>query len=231
MQEAYGKEQISLIRAGTTRWLSHGKTCIRFIDVYESCIDALDTIYELKKEPEVHGLRCIVTNKNTLQMILLLCDVLRPVNILSAYLQINFMDVESKAKATINELDELVTLLQNGSQDIYFSKVEGLIQIIDDRTSLLRRLRADTFMQPQQFLQSVGVPFINSLMVEINDAFTCHPVIKAFQCLDPRRLPNNLKELTDHRKVKNTLISFDIYVSVICKTLKTFHISIYVMTF
>ena len=63
VQEVYGMEQITLIRAATTRWLSHGMACTRFIDRYQSCLDTLDTIYDERKEPEVLGLRNMATAK------------------------------------------------------------------------------------------------------------------------------------------------------------------------
>ncbi|XP_052245734.1 uncharacterized protein LOC127854716 [Dreissena polymorpha] len=63
IQEAYGDEKLTLIRAATTRWLSHGNACVRFIDRYEACLDALAAIYDAKKEPEVYGLRLSVTTK------------------------------------------------------------------------------------------------------------------------------------------------------------------------
>lgn len=114
IQEAYGNEKVTLVTAAATRWLSHGKACVRFIDRYEACLDALDAIYDDKKEPEVYGLRLNI-NKNTVAMILLLADVLQPLNVLSLALQsanINFMDVDSKVKAACNELQSIVEQAQ-----------------------------------------------------------------------------------------------------------------------
>ena len=49
IQKANGNEKVTLIRAATTRWLSHGNACVRFIDRYEACLDAFDVIYDDKK--------------------------------------------------------------------------------------------------------------------------------------------------------------------------------------
>ena len=47
--------------------------------MFEACLDALDQIYENKREPEVFGVRMAVANKNTVLIMLLLCDLLKPV--------------------------------------------------------------------------------------------------------------------------------------------------------
>ena len=83
VQKAYGMEQIALPRAAITRWLSHGMACIGFIDRYQAVVNTLDSIFDERKEAEVFGLRTMVMQKNTVAMILLLCDVLRPINVLS----------------------------------------------------------------------------------------------------------------------------------------------------
>ena len=211
IQEVYGNQPITLIRAASTRWLSHGQAAIRFIDLLQSCLDALDQIYERKKEPEVFGLRSSVTNKNTVLMILLLCDVLKPVSVLSMCLQeatINFMDIDTKVKATTNELEHLLTLLRNRDTSMYFSKAADIFSENDERTDLQRRMRNyGNLMDPHVFLEQVGMPFINSLIGEITDAFSCNPVFRVFGALDPRQLPENVNKLAEFGMVQmDTLI-------------------------
>ena len=111
------------------------------------------------------------------------------------------MDVESKVKSTTNELETLMNLLRANDNSTYFSKCEEIFQEIDDRTDLLRRLRGDNFLPPDRFLETVGYPFIYSLIGELTDAFHCHPVFKAFRALDPRCLPDDIVELPDFGKV------------------------------
>ena len=210
VQSAYEDKKITLIRAAATRWLSHGKATVRFIDRYGAILDTLDELYDEKREPEVHGLRATITKQNTVMMILLLCDVLKPVNVLSESLQkadINFMDVDSKVKATINELEEIEAKIQNRNAhvDLYFSKCDQMLEEITDRTVLQRRIRGDVVLDPETFIREKAGPFINSLKGEIIDAFVCHPVFKAFQALDPRKLPEELEHLPDHGKVSYLL--------------------------
>ena len=43
-------------------------------------------------------------------------------------------------------------------------------------------------MEPEVFLQTTDIPFINRLKGNIVDAFVCHPVFTSFRTLDPRYL-------------------------------------------
>ncbi|XP_033730344.1 uncharacterized protein LOC117319689 isoform X2 [Pecten maximus] len=201
VQELYGEEALSPIRAATTRWLSHGKACIRFINRFQAITDTLDILYQERREPEVYGLRNCIMQKDFIAMVLLLCDVLQPVNRLSLFLQdadLNFVNVDIKVKATANELEALIPLLENQDATTYFSKIDELFTEIDDRTNLARRQRINAAqLTSQQFLQLTGCPFIHSLINEIQDAFQCHPVFKSFKALDPRQLPDTIIEIGD----------------------------------
>lgn len=205
IQALYGENQMTLIRAATTRWLSHGKASIRLIEKYQPVLDTLDALYDERHEPEIFGLRCSLTDKSVIAMILVLCDVLKPVNILSLYLQsptICFSKVETQVKVTINELEGLIALYQTHDNDTYFSKIESIFEEIADRTDLQRRLRANFNITPDEFLNTVATPFIYSLIGEISDAFHCHPVFKAFEALDPDNLPVTPADIIEHGKGK-----------------------------
>jgi hypothetical protein len=54
---------------------------------------------------------------------------------------------------------------------------------------------------PETHLREFGLPFINSLIGEIHDAFICHPVFQAFSIFDPRNLPDTVAELADYGMV------------------------------
>ena len=53
VQNAYGWKSLKLIKAVTTRWLSHGKAVERVLDRCEALVASLDAIYLRKKEPAV----------------------------------------------------------------------------------------------------------------------------------------------------------------------------------
>ena len=55
IQESYDLPSLKLIKAAVTRWISHGRAAQRVLDRYRALVEALDTIYERKKDPAVHG--------------------------------------------------------------------------------------------------------------------------------------------------------------------------------
>ncbi|CAC5383686.1 unnamed protein product [Mytilus coruscus] len=172
IQETYGQKTYAIVKASMTRCLSHLHACNRLIERYDSIIDTLDTLYDDLKEPEILGLRQIIMRKNMIGMALILCDILKPVNVLNLYLQV-------------------------------FSKIDNICDMVNERTVLARRLRGDQNdgFTIDGFIRDVGVPFIFSLMNEIQDAFHASPLLNAFGAIDPRNLPENLQELPEHGEV------------------------------
>ncbi|XP_033759500.1 uncharacterized protein LOC117341747 [Pecten maximus] len=219
VQVVYGMDKLMLIRAATTRWLSHGKACVRFIERYESVLDALDQIYQQKREPEVFGLRSILVQKNVVAMICVLSDVLKPLNHLSLYLQktdVVLCNVEEKVKATVTDLEvikETYLEFQENNQigdQLYVSRLSELLLIINERTDLQRRHRGHLEnLDIKAFIKDVAVPFIDSLIGEINDAFYMHPVFDAFRkALDPSMIEANASavDLQNHGKEALTVL-------------------------
>jgi hypothetical protein len=51
------------------------------------------------------------------------------------------------------------------------------------------------YTTPHGFLQNIGIPFIYSLINEIQDAFHYSGVLSAFGFLDPRNLPSDVEYL------------------------------------
>lgn len=191
------------------RWLSHGAACCRFVSRFSQILDALDGIYDDRKEPEVFGLRCAMLRKDVVAMIYLLCDVLHILNGLSTFLQtenLNFTDVPHKVDSAVNKLHILIDQLgDRGSNDhLTFSKIDDAFLEVIDRTSLQRRLRGNQLhmdYSPERFLMETGIPFIHRLLGEIEDAFHVSPVLRAFWTLDPRNLPDQITELANYGEV------------------------------
>ncbi|XP_078327996.1 zinc finger MYM-type protein 1-like [Crassostrea virginica] len=205
MQSVYGKEPLTILRAATTRWLSHLHASARFVSRYTCILDTLDAIYDEKKDPEILGIRFNVTKKPLLAGIVLLCDILKPVNMLSLYLQeqdINFTTLPMHVKETTDILHELIGKYQENQLDeTEFLKVRDLFTEINDRTDLARRMRDRDRdeMTPETFLGRIGIPLIYDLIQEIEDAFcTGAPVLSSFGVLDPRNLPDTVEKLSDY---------------------------------
>ncbi|XP_045197256.2 uncharacterized protein LOC123551985 [Mercenaria mercenaria] len=166
MQELYDETPLTFIRAAATRWLSHLRACVSFISRYESLLYTLDTIFTETREPEIAGIRAKAADRKTVLTILLLSDVLKPVNHLSLYLQSDigyFSSLTERVKACINELHGLIEQYEQGQfdDDLEFRKCDDLLNVISDRTDLARRLRDDNNqLTPHDYLQTVGIPMI-----------------------------------------------------------------------
>jgi len=220
VQEVYGKSTLHLVKATTTRWLSHGAACQRLVNHFNQIVDCLDILYDERKEPEVFGLRHALLRKDVTAMIFLLGDVLKIVNNLSLFLQkenMNFNDIPFKVSSTISQLENLITLCEDrhAHQELLFSRIDDSFQTILERTSLERRLRQSAenrdiqYPTPEGFLREIGSPFIRALAEEITNAFNCSPVLCALGVLDPRNLPKGLADISDYGKAEmETLANF-----------------------
>ncbi|XP_062616029.1 uncharacterized protein LOC134277729 [Saccostrea cucullata] len=129
LQEMYGMKSYALVKAVSTRWLSHEKACSRVIDRYGTIIDILDEIYDEKKQPEVYGIRFCLTQQNTVAMMMLLCDVLKPLSHLSVYLQgeyVNFTHIGTHVRHATDTLHDIIQKLQGPQIDpeLKFSKIQ-----------------------------------------------------------------------------------------------------------
>lgn len=93
-----------------------------------------------------------------------------------------------------------------GNNDhLTFSKIDDAFLEVIDRTSLQRRLwgnqlHMDTYSQ-DRFLMETGIPFILRLLGEIEDTFYISTVLRAFWTLNPRNLPDQIADWTDHGEV------------------------------
>ncbi|XP_069114342.1 uncharacterized protein [Argopecten irradians] len=177
-----------------------------------TCIlDTIDEIYAQKKEPEVMGTRLAVTKKKVVATILLLCDILKPVNVLSLYLQnenINSTSLPQHVENTKQQLHDLISSYQEydmsnlEKSQTEFSKCSQIFQEIDDRAYLRRRMRRETGITTENFLRETGIPLIYSFVQEVEDAFcTGDLALTAFGFLNPQNLPKTVSELGAYDKV------------------------------
>lgn len=69
------------------------------------------------------------------------------------------------------------------------------------------RRRGFVDITPQHFLERTEIPFIYKLIAEVENAFVCSPVLKAFGSLDIRNLTDSIQEAvtTDYGIVINLL--------------------------
>ena len=82
---------VKIIEAVMTQWLTYGESCTRKILRFEPLIDALDVIYFEKKDTEARRVRDLLLDPDLVCMLLLLSEVLAPINTLSKFLQTSML--------------------------------------------------------------------------------------------------------------------------------------------
>ena len=126
---------LKIIKACVTRWLTHGESCIQVIIRFEPLLDALDSIFMERSDTDAKGVRDLLLQPEIICILLLLPEVLSPINI-SKYLQTSSFlccDVGAKLarllqrlhliKDPLKDLDSVDTPLK------FFSKVKSFLEI------------------------------------------------------------------------------------------------------
>lgn len=76
-------------------------------------MDAIDSIYQDKKESKVLGLRTMLTNKKIIDVATILCDILQPVIFFSDFLQGDVYSSRVHIKRKVLLISELFTSNHN----------------------------------------------------------------------------------------------------------------------
>ncbi|XP_052765083.1 uncharacterized protein LOC128206563 [Mya arenaria] len=119
-QQVYDQEPLTSIRAAATRWLSHFKACESFISRYESILNTLDALDKERADAEVRGICDRATSQKLVYIILLLNDLLKPVEVLNLYLQSDkgfFTNLNETVQACTESLGMLITAYRSGMYD------------------------------------------------------------------------------------------------------------------
>lgn len=213
VQEVKGEKILLPIRPSVTRWLSHRDCCVRLVDRYESIIDALDEIYTMKgKDPQVLGVRIALLKPDVVCMVLALCEVLSETNKLSLILQkedTNFVKLPVYVNSTISCIQEIERKLEDREYEQlhFFSKCDEILDIVKDRAALVRRMRGGDDFDKDSVVTKIIIPLMKSLENEINDAFHCNPVLRAFGVLDPRNFPEDLQDMQEYGQLEIDVLS------------------------
>ena len=79
-QEAENLPPLKILKACTTRWLTHGETSIRVTDRFKPLVTSLDALFKDKNHPEAKGIRDILLDLQILLTLFLFAEVLVPIN-------------------------------------------------------------------------------------------------------------------------------------------------------
>lgn len=91
---------------------------MRFSNRYECILDTLDALLEDTREPEIEGIRAKATNPEIILTILLFTDVLKPVDLLSKYLQSDcgfFTSIDERVRLCVAKLQMTIVDYQEGN--------------------------------------------------------------------------------------------------------------------
>ena len=103
-----GTKPLKMLKAVTTRWLTHGQAAVRVVERYKSIIAARDTIFFERGDCEVTTVTCDqLLKKHVMLMLLCIADLLKPINIFCKQLQLRvfqFTSVSSYVQTLISKL-------------------------------------------------------------------------------------------------------------------------------
>ena len=191
---------LKILKACTTRWLTHGETSIRVINRYKPLIAALDTIFHEKKDPEAKGIRDQLLSPDMILILLLLAELLVPVNRFCKFLQtrnLNYGLVMAKFKQVISKLEQIkICLPHHDAVDTklkYFKLANEYLTFAAKSTDLGRSTRSNsssnelsTEEKINKFIEKVGQPLTQGLIEEITGAMEeTSPVLAGFDLFNP----------------------------------------------
>ena len=207
-QATHDMKPVKILNACVTRWLTHGESCARIISRFEPLIDALDTIFFERGDAEAKGVRDQLLEPGLLLMMLLLAEVLAPINNLSKFLQTStllYTSVTTKVNSLIDRLHKIKDGLENhDSVDTnlkFFNRATTFLQISSERNDLGRNLRGRTRVGEEpnvlvtSFLARTGYSFMDDLIREISDALIEeNPILLAFNVFNLEDQSNDYRQ-------------------------------------
>ena len=99
-------------------WLTHSETSICIINHFKPLVVALDALFKDKEDPEAKGIRNLLLDPQKILMLLLLVEVLLPINISCKFLQtcnLNYSLVMRKFWHMVSKLETIKNEISNHS--------------------------------------------------------------------------------------------------------------------
>ena len=188
---------LKITKACVRRWLTHDKSCIQVIVRFKRLLDALDSIFMERGDAEAKAVRDQLLQPQIICMLLLLSEVLSPINIFSRYLQTSpllYCDVGSKLDWLLQRLHLIKDFLKDhDSVDTplkFFSEVKTFLEISLQQNGLGCNTCAQTLateLQPDELVQNflpIAYSFrddlIDQLMEEVTDTNDVLPAVNIF---------------------------------------------------
>ena len=197
----------------------HGETPAHVISWFKQVIAAVDALTKEKRDEDAKGIRDQLLLPTSILMLLLLAEVLVPINNFCRFLQtrnLNYSLIMSKFQRVVTKLEKIKTNLWNHDAiDVnlqYFYLANDLLKFSEISMSKAKSLRSrDDQHSPTdqtiiRFITEVGEPLVKDLIIEIEDAMKeTSPVLSGFDLFNPDAVDKSkenrmdlLKTLCDH---------------------------------
>ena len=214
---------LKLISPSSTRWLSHERSFMRIMDVYEATLIALAQLYEDRGEVEALGLMIQLSDPQFVLTALMLIDMLGVIKPLTLWLQSppSTVDATQLPNLVNNIVDKLKYICgQDDDMKIKFSnseleKLQFKQNVFEEKCKIIAtatetlpaaarlRNRSQEDNLEKTFLEyktSVQQPFVSEIATEIEEKICLDPVTSALRCLDVRHFPSSKSDLTNFGK-------------------------------
>ena len=195
-------DEVKILRAALTRWLTHGKTAIRITSRFKQLIAALDTLYATRRDDDAKGIRDRLLRPTTIMM-LLLAEALVPMNIFSCFLQtrhLTYLTAMEKFKSCVSSLNAIKRKILSFDPHAnstphglkYFGNVIEFLLISKYGLSSTHDLRDSETVNTvsasiNAFIVNVADPFMRDLIKEVETAMDeTSPILPAFELFSPR---------------------------------------------
>ena len=169
-----GMQPLKILKACTTRWLTHGDTSVRVISRFGPLVAVLDNLFHEKKDPEAKGTHDQLLTPDIILMLLLLAEVLVPINMFCKFLQtrnLNYGLVVNKFQRLVNKLERIKDELPNHNSvktDLkHVKRASERLHISAEQMELASKRRSNTVTFGQEvsekvavFIRTVGEPLI-----------------------------------------------------------------------
>ena len=214
---------LKLISPSSTRWLSHERSFMRIMDVYEATLIALAQLYEDRGEVEALGLMIQLSDPQFVLTALMLIDTLGVIKPLTLWLQSppSTVDATQLPNLVNNIVDKLNCICgQDDNMKIKFSnseleKLQFKQNVFEEKCKIIAtatetlpaaarlRNRSQEDNLEKTFLEyktSVQQPFVSEIATEIEEKICLDPVTSALRCLDVRHFPSSKSDLKNFGK-------------------------------
>lgn len=197
VQTALRLPELKVVKPSDTRWLSHER-CMRAIrKELPALITTLQQLYETTGDAEAFGLSTLLASFTGVTSVIFLSEVLDILARMNATMQRKVVDFSKLQVLLQLTLDELRSLKNEKAE--WCSSAESIIAKLGSeygieigrRTPGLTRSRFALISSTKEYLSHVAIPYIDSLVGNINGRFSDEVVnlLVATSIFNPAKLP------------------------------------------